>query len=342
MVLSGRAYSSSAKRWPQPAPRYGHFTSGRQAHQDRLHVAAGLQPEQRAAVVDQVELHVAPAPHQLVLALRLGPGLGHAAADDPRERIQERQPDIADEREIGGRIATEVVVEEDPAEAAGLATVRQEEVAVAPRLELRIVGGVVPVAGRLERGMEIGRVLHRFWRLEPHRGQVAAAAEPALRGDQHPRVEVRRRHARALHVRHQAYAAGPEARVLLGAGYLAAKLRAELAPDGGNVHPHLLEHASAHHARQSPATSGSLPGASGEPARSELGQRAVLRVLDRLEFVAEAIAQRLEPRLRRRFQRVVWRRCNRFLGGLCHQGLFPAHRQVSPCRRRVAGVQSRP
>ena len=62
------------------------------------------------------------------------------------------------------------------------------------------------------------------------------------------------------------------------------------------------------------------------------------RVLDRLERGAEPVAQALEPCLRGLFQRLVWRRCI----GLRHEGLFLAQRQVSPSRRRVAGVRERP
>ncbi len=55
---------------------------GRQAHQDRLDIAAGLQSEQRAAIVQQVELDVATPADQLVLAIRRSPARAHAAADD--------------------------------------------------------------------------------------------------------------------------------------------------------------------------------------------------------------------------------------------------------------------
>ena len=72
----------------------------------------------------------------------------------------------------------------------------------------------MPVAGRPERRVKIRRIRHSFIRLQPHRGQIAAAAEPPLRRHQHPRVEVGRRHLRALHMCHQADAAGPEPRVL--------------------------------------------------------------------------------------------------------------------------------
>src|SRR6516164_1423008 len=50
---------------------------GRQRHQDRLDVAAGHQAEPGAAVVQQVELDVAAAPHELVLALGRRPRLVH-------------------------------------------------------------------------------------------------------------------------------------------------------------------------------------------------------------------------------------------------------------------------
>src|ERR1700759_4335503 len=51
-----------------------------QRHQDRLNVAAGHQAEPGAAIVQQVELGVAAAPHQLVLTLGVGPWLVHVGA----------------------------------------------------------------------------------------------------------------------------------------------------------------------------------------------------------------------------------------------------------------------
>src|SRR3954447_24498724 len=62
------------------------FTGGlRPAHrrrhrgQDRRDVAAGLQPEDGAAVIEQVELDVAPAPHLLLVPVGLSPGRGEVA-----------------------------------------------------------------------------------------------------------------------------------------------------------------------------------------------------------------------------------------------------------------------
>src|ERR1700722_16155088 len=78
---------------------------GREAHQDGPDVAAGLQAEQRATVVDQVELHVAAAADQLVFALGRRPGLRHATPDDPGIGVQESLPDVPDEAEIRRHVA---------------------------------------------------------------------------------------------------------------------------------------------------------------------------------------------------------------------------------------------
>ena len=51
-----------------------------QRHQDRLDIAAGLEAEQGAAVVEQVELDIAAAADQLVAALLVGPRLGPCGA----------------------------------------------------------------------------------------------------------------------------------------------------------------------------------------------------------------------------------------------------------------------
>ena len=47
---------------------------GRHRRQDRLDIAAGLQAEGGAAVVEQVELDIAPSADQLLLAIGRGPG----------------------------------------------------------------------------------------------------------------------------------------------------------------------------------------------------------------------------------------------------------------------------
>src|SRR5690625_7191557 len=62
-----------------------------QAHQHRVRIMAGLQPESRAAIPDEVEFGIAPALHQLMRAVFLGPALVHAPARDRQERSEERR-----------------------------------------------------------------------------------------------------------------------------------------------------------------------------------------------------------------------------------------------------------
>ena len=116
-------------------------------------VAAGLQAEHGAAVVEQVELDVAAAADQLFLALGLGPGLAHPAADDGRIDVEEGLAHVAGEGEVARRSRRCVVVVEDAADAARLVPVRQEEVLVAPGLVLG-----VPAPGRARRRRPSGGV----------------------------------------------------------------------------------------------------------------------------------------------------------------------------------------
>src|SRR3546814_6045346 len=79
---------------------------------DRLDVAAGLQAEQRAAVMQQVELDVAAAPNQLVASLLLGPAIVHVPLDEARVDVEECLSDVAGEGEVGLEAAVEIVVED--------------------------------------------------------------------------------------------------------------------------------------------------------------------------------------------------------------------------------------
>src|SRR5690606_14205453 len=105
----------------------------RQAHQDGIDIAAGLEPEQRAAVVDQVELGIAPAPFELAAPVGLVERRRHPPSHQPGEDVEERLADVAGEGEIlresrplAGRVAFEMVVE-DAADPARDAAMRNEE-----------------------------------------------------------------------------------------------------------------------------------------------------------------------------------------------------------------------
>ena len=166
----------------------GPASGARQTHEDTLDAGVrGAQTEASAAVVDEVKLDVAAAAQLLPLLLGWGEGHVLAALDDGHVGGEEGGEAVGDKRKEGllgvlrgGGGGLEEggveVVEEDAADAAGLAAVGQVEVLVAPGLELGVVGGVVAVAGVLDGLVEVLDVLGE----EVAGGQVGAAAEPPV------------------------------------------------------------------------------------------------------------------------------------------------------------------
>src|SRR5262245_18471266 len=153
----------------------------RQRHEDGLGSATRLQPEERAAVVDQVELDIAPAAVELEASLPLPKRHGPALFQDGKIGRQEGVADRAREAEGKIEVALSEVVEEDAADAARLIAVLEVKVAVAPRLEARVVIRAEGLECLLAAAMEVARVL-----LEAViRGEIHAAAEPpgVLRGE---------------------------------------------------------------------------------------------------------------------------------------------------------------
>ena len=73
---------------------YGHFTTGGSEDRIDVDVAAGLQPENRAAVVEQVELDVAAAADELLLAVGLGPRRREIAAHELGIDVEEGAADV--------------------------------------------------------------------------------------------------------------------------------------------------------------------------------------------------------------------------------------------------------
>ncbi len=228
-------------------------------------------------------------------------------------------------------LALEIVVE-DAADAARLAAVRDEEVLVGPALEPVVGVGRVAVAGGLQPGVERRGVgLVRVDRVE-----VGTAAEPGLAGADVARVHVRRGAVRRAQMRHQRDAAGPEPAVALGPGHLLAELGAELAPDRGDVHAHLLEHAAAHERDHAAAAAGPVPGPALEAPRGDVAVRgARIIVLDRLERGADPVAQLLEPGARH-LGLVAVRAAHALVSGKA-AGL--AQRLAQPDRRRHGDVE---
>src|SRR5579875_2857627 len=107
----------------------------RQGHENRLDIAVGLEPEQGAAVIDEVEFDITAAADQLLAALFGRPGLEHVAPDEAGIDGEKRLADIAGEGEIPLPVPAVEVIEKNAADPARLVAVPDEEVFIAPRLE---------------------------------------------------------------------------------------------------------------------------------------------------------------------------------------------------------------
>src|SRR5271156_6016124 len=89
----------------EPDPGSGPADERRERGEHGLDVGALLEAEHGAAVVEQVELHVAAAAHQLLGAVGFGPGLVHPVTDDLGIDAQERLAHSAGEGEVAFEIA---------------------------------------------------------------------------------------------------------------------------------------------------------------------------------------------------------------------------------------------
>src|SRR5215831_7363268 len=91
--------------------------------------------------------------------LVVGPGTAHALPHDLGIDREKGLADGPDKGEIALPVAAVEIIEEDPAGAARLAAMLQEEILVAPRLEALMAIRVVAVAGGGEGGMKhLGRL----------------------------------------------------------------------------------------------------------------------------------------------------------------------------------------
>src|SRR5262249_5566245 len=93
----GRSGCSGRVSWRTRLRPFHHW---RQRREDRLDIAAGLEPEDRAAVVEQVEFDIAAAAHELFLALGLAPWLLEIAPHQLGIDVQEGAAHILREGEF--------------------------------------------------------------------------------------------------------------------------------------------------------------------------------------------------------------------------------------------------
>ena len=134
---------------------YGHITTGGSEERIEFDIAASAQAENGAAVIEQIELDIAAAAHELFLAFGIGPRQGAIPSHQFGIDVTKCAADILREREIGLPIAAVEVVVKNSADPAHLVAMLQKEILVAPFLEfvIRRDGGM-RVACSLHRGME--------------------------------------------------------------------------------------------------------------------------------------------------------------------------------------------
>src|SRR5688572_27685206 len=272
-------FGRAGGRLPVIAP----FGARRQGHEDRLGAAARLQAEERAAIVDQVELDVAAAPVGLEAALALAERQVFPSFEKRYVGLEEM---VADRLRQVERGRLRQVVEEDAADAARLVAVAQVEVFVAPALVLRIVIGAERRQRLPARCVEVARVvLEAVVRREVH-----AAAEPPDRvfplSGKKPDVEMDRGAIRIARMQDQRDAHGFEG----AAGELRAcgtgRWRQVAALHAREVHAAALEDLSVLDDAGGPAAAlGALPRIAGEALAVDDFQRGDDPLLQRREIV---------------------------------------------------------
>src|SRR6478752_7568649 len=124
--LGGQAYAPSMTDRSRP------FHHRWQRGEDRLDIAASAEPENSAAIVEQVELHIAAAAHELLLAFGRAPGCGEIPAHQFGVSPQERAAYVPREGEVGIPVSAVDVIVENAADPSHLLTVLQVEIFVAP------------------------------------------------------------------------------------------------------------------------------------------------------------------------------------------------------------------
>src|SRR5689334_8482067 len=255
----------------------------RHRRQDRLDIAARTQPEDRAAIVEQVEFRVAAAPDQLLLAFGVRPGICKVFPHQVWIDAQESAADILREGESLIPIGFQIVVE-DAADSARLIAVLEEKIFVAPFAVLVVRRDFgMGVACGLHCGMESDAVrIGVNAALVQHGREIGSPAEPSLGSHDEPCVHVDCRHARIVRMRDQRNPGGPESWVFLGARYFLAEFPRKFAVHRRAMHADFLKDTTVHHRHYATATGravmvGALPRGPDKTACPAVGERSIRR-----------------------------------------------------------------
>src|ERR1700733_8277558 len=271
-------------------------------------MAAGLQGEDRAAIVEQIELNVTSPTRQLSLALGFAPWfLGVAAYNVAIDR-EKALADVTEKSEvrvesgIAGVACAVEIIEKDAADPARLLAMLEIEVLIAPGFVTLGVGDAwMALTSPAHGGVKGDGVrIIRLAALIEHWRQIRAAAEPCLGRAHEPRIHMYSRHMRAPGMSDHRDTGGPEARVRVGAGNLGSEFRWKGGVNDGRVDARLLEQAPTQHRRPPAATGrtarvGSLPGFNRKPPRRTTRANARELALERLHRGDDPPLQRLEP-----------------------------------------------
>src|SRR5881396_2648059 len=126
-----------------------------QGHQYRFGAAGRLQAEQRAAIINEIELDIAAAAIGLEIPLALAVRKTFPALDNGKIGLKKMVADAASKLEARIETALVQIIEENPADAARLAAVLEIEVLVTPALETGIAVGAESLERPPARGMKV-------------------------------------------------------------------------------------------------------------------------------------------------------------------------------------------
>src|SRR5690625_3950381 len=147
---------------------------GWQGHQNGFGAPAGLQAEQGAAVVNQVELHVAPPAIELKMPLPLTVLHVFAPLYYGQVGVEKAVPHSAHEIKAALEPALVEIVKKQPAHAPGLTAMPIVKIVIAPLLVAGVDLGAKGFAGLAGNAMPVPTVLFKA----VVGGQVVAAAKP--------------------------------------------------------------------------------------------------------------------------------------------------------------------
>lgn len=134
---------------------------GWKTHEYRFGSAVGLQAEARAAIPHEIEFNISAAANCLPLLVFFGEGEDGILFHKVSVYRRKGKANVPDESEprcaVEARGIAEVIEEYSP-DSPGFLAMFQEEILISQFFEVRVVGGMVPVAHFLERPVKPGSI----------------------------------------------------------------------------------------------------------------------------------------------------------------------------------------